>query len=208
MLGMPGWLSNADRAFTFWGGNQVPVIICLLRAVNLGSYNKVKMETLRIMCSSLKFRNPQTYLQSGNILFATEELDLPKITQKLSKRFSKDFGFSPQIILRTIDELRDVVKRNPFAKRRNIEPSKLLVSFLARDPGEDVRTKVRAFPSDVEEIRIDGKELYIYFPNGIGRPKFSMAALDKVLQVPGTGRNWNSVTKMLAMAEKLQDAEG
>ena len=185
----------------------MPVTICLLRAVNLGNYNKVKMEPLRAMCSALQFRNPQTYLQSGNVIFATTERDLAKVTQKLEKGFAREFGFTPQIILRNVADLRGVVARNPFAKRRNIEPSKLLVNFLARDPGEDVRKKVRAFKSEIEEIRIDGRELYIYFPNGIGRPKFSMAALDKILEVPGTGRNWNTTTKMLAMAEALEASE-
>lgn len=188
-------------------GGAVPVIICMLRAVNVGGHNKVKMAELLSLCRSLRFRNPQTYVQSGNVIFATPESDLSVVSRKMSGRFLRDFGFSSEIILRTLDELRDVVARNPFAGRKEIEPNKLLVSFLARDPGDGVRAKVRAFRSEVEEIRIDGRELYIYFPNGMGRPKFSAAALDKILQIPATGRNWNSVTKMLAMAETLGASE-
>jgi uncharacterized protein (DUF1697 family) len=182
----------------------MPVIICMLRAVNVAGHNMVKMETLRAMCGSLKFRDPQTYVQSGNVIFGTSERDLFAIAKKMQARFSREFGFRPEIILRTVEEMRDVISRNPFARRSGIEPSKLLVSFLARDPGEEVRARVRAFRSEVEQIRIDGRELYIYYPNGMGRPKFSAAALDKILQIPATGRNWNSVTKMLSMAEKLE----
>jgi len=97
--------------------------------------------------------------------------------------------------------MRDVVARNPFAKRRGIEPGKLLVSFLASDPGEEAREKVRQMKCDPEELRIEERELYIYFPNGSGRSKLSLAKLEKVLKTPITGRNWNSVTKVLEMAE-------
>ena len=60
------------------------------------------------------------------------------------------------------------------------------------------------FRSDPEELRIEGRELYIYFPNGQGRSKLSGAALEKMLKTQGTGRNWSSVTKMLEMAEKME----
>ncbi|HEY1483283.1 MAG TPA: DUF1697 domain-containing protein [Candidatus Acidoferrum sp.] len=183
------------------------VIICMLRGVNVGGHNMVKMQALRELCIALKFRNPQTYVQSGNVIFATSEKNLQAIEKKIDAEFKRSLGFQPQIILRTTEELRDVIRRNPFAKRKGIEANKLLVNFLARDPGEEVRRKVRAFKSEVEEIKVDGRELYIYFPNGMGRPKFSWAALDKILQTPATGRNWNSVTKMLVMAEKIEASE-
>jgi uncharacterized protein (DUF1697 family) len=108
------------------------------------------------------------------------------------------------VIVRTAAEMREVVAKNPFAKRRGIEPSKLLVSFLASDPGEEAREKVRQMKCDPEELQIAGQELYIYFPNGIGRSKLPWAGFEKALKTPGTGRNWNSVTKMMEMAEKLE----
>jgi uncharacterized protein (DUF1697 family) len=103
--------------------------------------------------------------------------------------------------------MSEVIARNPFAKRRGIEPSKLLVSFLASDPGAEAREKVRQMKCDPEELRIEGREMYIYFPNGVGRSKLSLVRLEKTLKTPGTARNWNSVTKMLEMAEKLEASE-
>jgi len=100
-----------------------------------------------------------------------------------------------------------VIARNPFAKRRGIEPSKLLVTFLGSDPGAEAREKILQIKCDPEELRIEGRELYIYFPNGIGRSKLSWAGLEKTLKTPGTARNWNSVTKMLEMAENLEASE-
>jgi uncharacterized protein (DUF1697 family) len=109
--------------------------------------------------------------------------------------------------LRSAAELRDVIARNPFAQRRGIEPGKLLVTFLSSDPGEEARVKVRAIKCAPDELFIDGREAYIYFPGGMGRPKLSWSTIPKTLNVSGTGRNWNSVTRMLEIAEKMEAAK-
>jgi uncharacterized protein (DUF1697 family) len=182
----------------------MPVIISMLRGVNLGPHKRVKMEELRALYQSLKLREPQTYVQSGNVIFKTEERDLVKMAKRIESGIEKKFGFQSDLVLRSTAELRDVVARNPFAKRRGIEPSRLLVTFLAGDPGEEARAKVRGLKADPEELWIDGREVYIYFPNGMARPKLSWPTIPKILKVSGTARNWNSVTKMLEMAEKME----
>ena len=183
------------------------VIICMLRGVNLGAHNRIKMEALRALCESLKLRDAQTYVQSGNLLFRTGEKDAAKLQKRIADAIEKKFGFRCDVITRTTAELKEAIARNPFGKRRGIEPNKLLVTFLAEDPGQEAREKVRALHTDPEEVRIDGREMYIYYPNGMARPKVSGATLERILKVSGTGRNWNSVTKMLEMAEKMEAAE-
>jgi uncharacterized protein (DUF1697 family) len=100
--------------------------------------------------------------------------------------------------------MRDVVDRNPFGKRRGIEPGKFLVVFFSGQPGPDARERIQSLKVAGEELHFDGHELYIYFPNGQGRSKVSTAGIERILKVPGTGRNWNSVTKLLEMAEGLE----
>jgi len=180
------------------------VMICMLRGVNLGTHNRVKMEALRAVCESLKLREPQTYVQSGNVIFKTDERDLVKLVKRIEGAIEKRFGFQSDVVLRSTAALREVIARNPFAKRRGIEPSKLLVTFLAGDPGEEARVKVRAIRCAPDELFIEGSEAYIYFPNGAGRPTLSWATIPKMLKVSGTARNWNSVVKMLEMAEKME----
>ncbi len=182
------------------------VIISMLRGVNLGPHKRCKMEELRALYESLKLREPQTYVQSGNVIFKTDERDLAKLAKQIEAGIEKKFGFQSDVVVRTTAELRSVVARNPFAKRRRIEPSKLLVTFLAGDPGVEARAKVLQIKSDPDEMRIDGRELYTYFPNGMARPKVPWATLERVLKTSGTGRNWNSVLNMLEMAEKLEGA--
>ncbi len=137
------------------------VIISMLRGVNVGGHNKIKMDALRALYTSLKLRDAQTYVQSGNVIFRTDERDIARLTKRIEDGIERKFGFRPDVILRTAAEMRDVVARNPFAKRRGIEPGKLLVTFLASDPPAEVREKVRQIKCDPEELRIEGRELYI-----------------------------------------------
>jgi uncharacterized protein (DUF1697 family) len=182
----------------------MPVILCMLRGINVGGHNRVKMDDLKVLFISLKLRDPQTYVQSGNIIFTTDERDLAKLTKILETAIHKEFGFQSDAILRSAKDLREVIANNPFGKRKDIHPGKLLVTFFSADPGEAARNQVRAIPCDPEEIFIDGREAYIYFPNGAGRSKLNWAVIPKTLKVQGTARNWNSVTKMLEIAENME----
>jgi len=183
------------------------VIISLLRAVNVGGHSTIKMEELRALYASLKLKDAQSYVQSGNVVFRTDETDLAKLARRIQAGIEKRFGAKPEVILRTTAEMRDVVARNPFAKRRGIEPGKLLVSFLSEKLEKPTCEQLKALPLVSEEIIPSGGELYIYFSNGMGKSKLPWARVEKICAVPGTGRNWNSVTKLLAMAEALETAK-
>jgi len=162
------------------------------------------MEALRALYESIGLRDPQTYIQSGNVVFRTEERDLVRLGNRIEDAIERKFGFRPDAVLRTSSELRDAIRRNPFARRRGIDPSKLLVTFLANHPDPEARDKVLRIKADPEELRIDGRELYIYYPNGMARPKLAWAAIAKTLKTSGTGRNWNTVTALLEMAEGME----
>lgn len=179
----------------------MPVMIALLRAVNVGGRNQIKMEALRGMCEKLGWSGVKTLIQSGNVVFRCKEKDAAR---KMGDAIEKSCGFRPEIMTRTTEELRSIVKRNPFAKRREIEPNKLHVYFLTNEPAADARAKALAIKADPEEFHIDGREIYIYFPNGAGQTKLPPGALERALKTPGTGRNWNTVTKLLEMAEELE----
>ena len=187
--------------------DTMPAVIALLRAVNLGSHNKISMDALRNLCTSLKLCNPQTYVQSGNVVFSARNAKLEQIAKRLGNGIERTFGFRTDVILRTTPEMRSVVARNPFARRSGIEPGKLIVLFLANDPGPKAREAIQKIKVDQEELHLDGRELYIYFPNGMGRSRVSTAAIERAIQTPGTGRNWNSVTKLLDMAEEVEVME-
>ncbi len=178
-------------------------VIALLRGVNVGGHNKISMQALREICVSLKARNPQTYIQSGNVVFGTTEHNLARLARCIEDAIEKRFGFRPHVILRTCSEMREAVARNPFARRPGLEPAKLAVFFLEETLAAEIRDQLLALKVGPEELRLVGRELYIYFPDGMGQSKLP-AVLGRTMKVPATARNWNSVAKLLAMAENLE----
>jgi uncharacterized protein (DUF1697 family) len=181
------------------------VIVSMLRGINVGGHNCIKMESLRTMYESLGLRDAQTYVQSGNVVFRTAARDLVGLAKRIENKIEQTYGFRPTVINRSSSELREAIGRNPFAGRDGIHPSKLLVTFLVTDPTPEARKEILSIQPDPEELRIAGREVYVYYPNGIGRSKLSAALIERTLMTPGTGRNWNTVTKLLEMAEKLEE---
>ena|SRR5438067_2096818 len=183
------------------------VMISMLRAVNVGGHNKIKMDALRTLYESLGLHDAQTYVQSGNVVFRTGERDASRLMQKIQNGIEKSFDCKPEIIIRKVTEMTAAVANNPFAKRSDIDPRKLLVLFLAGEPSSEGRKKILAIKADPEELHLVGREVYIYFPSGMGKTKLPWTSIEKALGIAGTGRNWNSVTKLLEMANKLEAAE-
>jgi uncharacterized protein (DUF1697 family) len=186
----------------------MPVLISMLRGVNVGGNNLIKMDRLRALYGSLKLQDAQTYFQSGNVIFRTDETDSAAIGKKIQQSLQLKCGISCEIILRTANEMKQAIANNPFANRDGIEPAKLLVTFFAETPSDEAREKLVALKPDPEELHLVGRELYIYFPNGAGKSKLPWASLEKKLKFPpGTARNLNSVLKMFEMAEAISAIE-
>lgn len=183
----------------------MPVLISMLRGVNLGPHNRIKMDALRALYESLKLENPRTYVQSGNVVFRTKEKNSPALANKIQAAIAKNCGCSPDVILRTPDELRKAVAANPFSEQAKREPGKVLVAFLAAAPPREAEANLESFKDFSEKLQLKGRELYIYFPNGAGRSKLPWSSIDKLVKVTGTARNWNSVMALLQIAEEMED---
>ena len=182
----------------------MPVWVSMLRGVNVVGRNKIKMEELRALYASLKFEDPRTFIQSGNVIFRTKAKNSPALAKKIQDAIGRKFGFRPEVILRTTSELRSAITATPFASSRNLEPGKVLVTFLSGDPGPSAQATLRGLTGYPEDIHLKGRELYVYFPDGVGQATLPWSKVEKLTQTTGTARNWNSVTKLLAMAEELE----
>ena len=181
--------------------------VAMLRGVNVGGHQKIGMAALRDLCTSLGLRDVQTYIQSGNLVFREDGEDPVAIARKLEKAIEGGFGFRPAVIVRTASELRKVVAKNPFAGRPGVEPNRLLVVFMDSAPTKQARDLLLGLPCEPEELHIHGRELYIYYPHGMAHPKIPLVRMEKTLQCASTGRNWNTVNKLLAMAEVLEGSK-
>ncbi len=176
------------------------VMVSLLRGVNLGPYNRVKMNALRGLYERLGLQEVRTLLQSGNVVFRTDNRNLGQLTREIESAIEKQFSFSAPVVLRTAGELQNVVANNPFAGRQDLDPAKLLVTFLTSRPTSEGCKKVAALDTGSEEVHVSGREVYIYYSNGLARPKVSWTTIDKMLGTTGTGRNWNTVVKLSTVA--------
>lgn len=184
----------------------MPAVVTMLRGVNVGGHNQIKMEELRALCESLGLRDAQTYIQSGNVVFRAEERDLAHLAERIGGAIHKRCGFLPGVVTRTAADLRGAIARNPFPTQAAKDPGRLLVVFLSAAPDPNALAKTLKINVGPEEIRFDGRELYIYYPNGQGQSKLTLPLLEKTLGTSGTGRNWNTVMKLLEMAERLEAA--
>jgi uncharacterized protein (DUF1697 family) len=185
----------------------MPVIVSLLRGVNIAGHHQIKMDALRDLYESLGLRQAQTFIQSGNVICTAPARGVGRLSKRIEDAIEERFGFRCDVILRTATELREAIARNPFAERPGIDPARLVLSFLSTDPDPEGCVKVQAMNIDPEELKIDGRHVYIYFPNGMARPKLSWHLIGKALKTCVTARNLNTVQKLLAMAERLEASQ-
>ena len=183
----------------------MPVYISMLRGVNVGGHNRIKMDALRELYESLKLEDPRTFIQSGNVVFKTKEKNRSQLARKIQEAIERKFGCSPAVVLRTTAEMKKAIAANPFAGRCDIEPGKLHITFLFAEPAREAHAALDTLKSYPEEIHLKGQDLYIYFPDGAGKSKLPWSQIERMFKVTGTARNWNSVTKMLAIAEEMED---
>jgi uncharacterized protein (DUF1697 family) len=170
-------------------------LVALLRGVNVGGNNKVKMEALRATCEGLGWRDVRTYIQSGNIVFRTGDKNAGA---RLEAALEAQFEIRTFVVTRTLEEMRVLLARNPFEGK---DPKSVVVSFLSLEPTAEAVAKVDAMGIAPEEVRVLGREMFIHFPLGQRDSKLPMAKIEKTLGTGGTGRNWNTVMALLEMAD-------
>lgn len=180
----------------------MPVQIALLRGINVVGRNMVAMADLRDCLHSLGFSQVRTLLQSGNAVFHCARPAGAKLEAILEKESKKRFDIPVGCLVRTLEEWEAAISNNPFPKEAASDPSHLLVMFLKEVPkAEDIK-RLEAAIKGRERIRLIGRELYIVYPDGIGRSKFTHTLIERTLGGRGTGRNWNTVLKLAALARE------
>lgn len=177
------------------------VVAALLRAVNVGGRSVLPMAPLVALCGELGLGHTKHLLQSGNLVFVAKG-PLARLGPRIEEAILERFGFRPLVLLRTLPELRAIVGDSPLAGRE-LPPEKRVVLFLAGEPTEAARLAFERTRPGPEEGEFRGRELHLFFPNGQGKSKLTPAWLERTLGLPGTARNWNTVTKLLALAEGL-----
>lgn len=179
------------------------IFVSMLRGVNVGGHGRIKMEPLKQLHEALGLRRVETLLQSGNVVFETTLKDREKLARRIEQELERRFELQIEVIVRSLGEIRDLVERGPLLSPR-ADPSKLLVMFLSRVPDARALADLVKSHKGPEMLEPRGPEIYLYYPEGVGRSKLSGAYIENRLGVSGTARNWNTLTKLLERGSQLE----
>ncbi len=174
----------------------------MLRGINVSGQKIIKMEELRASFETLGFQHVRSYVQSGNVVFEASKSSITSLSKKIGEKILSDYGFSVPLILRTSDEMKEIVGGNPFLKGRDVDRSKLHVTFLSGPPARSALGKLDALNGNPDEFHVKDREVYLYCPNGYGRTKLSNAAFEKLLSVNATTRNWKTVDTLAEISRE------
>ncbi|MFJ9614607.1 DUF1697 domain-containing protein [Streptomyces noursei] len=175
--------------------------IALFRGINVGGHNSFPKARQLELARSLGLADVTVLLQTGNIVFADPGRPPEETARRFEERIAAELGLTVPVLVRTRDELAATVAGNPFPSAVP-EPKTLHVTFLSEAPTDTAR--LDALDQDAyapDQFRLIGRELFLWCPGGIGRSRLAEAVGRARLGVTATARNWNTVTKLLALAD-------
>jgi uncharacterized protein (DUF1697 family) len=172
--------------------------VALLRGINVSGQKKINMSDLKSLFEEIGFRNVETYIQSGNVIFSSNEKSGEKLKSKISSGIKKRFGFDVQVFILTPEEIEYTLKNNPFIKQKK-EIERLYVTFLSNAPSKENIQKLNSIDYSPEEYIIDEKLIYLFLPNGAGNAKLSNNLFEHKLKLNGTTRNWKTVKTLFEL---------
>jgi uncharacterized protein (DUF1697 family) len=168
----------------------------------MAGHNQIKMDDLAILMKKTGFKDAETYIQSGNVIFSgPDNLTTIEIASKIEEAINRTYGHTISAIVRTEKEMREAVSVNPFLSEKDFDPAKMAVLFLTEKPSADQITKVANVDYPPDKFQISGSEIFIYCPNGFGRTKLYTNFFENKMKVTGTARNWKTVNTILEIAE-------
>lgn len=168
------------------------VYVALLRAVNVGGKNRLPMPALRALFEELGCVDVATYIQSGNVVFR-REAGMEGFGDLCSRAIGERFLIDVPVVVRSASQLLEIRENNPFPTT-----DKVHVAFLRKEPSGISSLDPKRFEPD--EFRVRGDNLYLFYPNGVGKARLTGAILDKKLGVISTTRNWNTLVKLIELS--------
>jgi uncharacterized protein (DUF1697 family) len=171
--------------------------VALLRGINVGKAHQLGMPRLAELLGARGHENVRTHLRSGNVVLDSP-LGEAELAADLTGAIEKEFGFAVPVVVRTGKELAALVDDDPFATV-STDPARYLVTFFPEPPARDRVTSLPPVEGGGEYL-VRGRELYLWLPDGVANTPLAAWKWDKLLGVAGTGRNWNTVTKLAELS--------
>lgn len=178
--------------------------VAFFRGINVGGNQAVRMDALKEMHEALDLKDVVTHIQSGNVVFSSDDEDTAQISKLIEEGFAQNFGFRVSVTTRTSAEIDAIINNNPLANMNAKEAKWVLVVFLVSEPVATAQEDLQKAYTGLEEFIVAGREVYIYYPDGMGRSKLTLPFMERRLKAVGTGRNWNTVLKLQQIMQRKQ----
>jgi uncharacterized protein (DUF1697 family) len=179
------------------------IMIAFLRGINMTGHNMINMADLTALFRKLGFKNAETYIQSGNVIFTNPDnqvgTDLELLIEKAIK---KKFGHSISVMIRSAEEIKKVLQVNPFIQSEDIDPTKHSALFLKEVPAKAQTDKIAGIDYPPDKFCISGREIFIWCPNGFGKTKLYTNFFENKMKIIGTARNWKTIRTLVEISEK------
>lgn len=172
-----------------------PAQIALLRGINVGGNKKVPMATLRTLAERLGWRSPQTYVQSGNLVFAAKGA-AAALEAALESELLREFGFPVPVVVRTAARWLEHAEGSPFVQAQRTRPAALHLGLAKKRLGRGVAAALQPYCTNGERVECEPDALWIDFQGGVARSKVTSAVLDRAVGSIVTLRNWNTVVEL------------
>jgi len=174
--------------------------ISILRGINVSGQKKIKMADLKSLYENEGLEDVVTYIQSGNVLFDSKNKTIEEIKSRIECAIREKYGFDVPIDIRTKEEYQEIINSYPYEEATLEEnETKVLVSFLSETPSGDKKEQLEAIANNPERLKIDGRVVYLYCPNGYGKSKLSNTFIESKLGLVSTTRNWKTVRKLVKL---------
>jgi uncharacterized protein (DUF1697 family) len=174
--------------------------IAFLRAVNVGGHNKIKMDDLKKLVVSLGYRDVETVIQSGNLIFETSERNIKSITDKTEKKLKEFMKKEIKVFVRKNSELLKIVRDNPFGKTKADDKAKTYVFFMYEEPSAGIKIPFKSASGDVNVFKKIDQNVFIIVNKTPGKASSPNNLIEKTFGIPATARNWNVVCKIVEKA--------
>lgn len=177
--------------------------IVFLRGINVSGQKKIKMIDLKAHLQELNFRNIQTYVQSGNVIFQHGVRTPKQLENEIEKKILEKYGFHVPTLVILSSELESVLNNNPFLNEPDKDPSRMYVTFLFEIPKSQLVGKIEYERYSPEQCVLAGKIIYLFSPGGYGRAKMNNNFFENKLKVSATTRNWKTINNLVKIVHEI-----
>lgn len=179
--------------------------ISVLRGINVSGQKKIKMADLVSLYEKLGFENVSTYIQSGNVIFESNNTNIDTVENSIQSSIKEKYGYDVPTDVRPTEQLEIIFKECPFPEAELEENgTKVLVSFLSNQPSSENIEALESSAKAPEKLKVVGDVVYLHCPNGYGRSKLSNTFIEAKLNLVATTRNWKTVRKLVELSRRIR----